>query len=345
MKTRYPLHRNPRIVVASAAVIALAVAGCGSSSKKSSGGSAGGGGASSTQAASTSSGHKFTVGLASEGLNAPFPVAIAKGVRKVAAQDGIKALVLDGKLSETTQESDVRTLIAEHVNGIIIDVIDPGPTIAMVKAAGAAHIPVMLVHGYAGTKASPAYPGVTYEVDENETRAGTQAGKLALRAVPKGGQTAIITGTPGYTAVTQREDGFLSVVKPTHKYNVVATQSGNWIATGGYSACSSILEAHPSIALFYTEADDMAIGCAKAEKAHNSKAKIVSIGGEQEVKGLIASGTVAGTVCYEPETEGEIVMRAMDAELTGKKKYSGQVDFYSTPTVTKSNLSDCGYQW
>jgi ribose transport system substrate-binding protein len=253
--------------------------------------------------------------------------------------------VFDGKLSETTQESDVRTLIAEHVNGIIIDVIDPGPTIAMVKSAQAAHIPVMLVHGYAGTKASPAYPGVTYEVDENETRAGTQAGQLALKAVPNGGQTAIITGTPGYTAVTQREDGFLSVVKPTHKYDVVATQSGNWIATGGYTACSSILEAHPGITLFYTEADDMAIGCAKAEKAHSSKAKIVSIGGEQEVKGLMTKGIVAGTVCYEPETEGQIVMSAMDAELTGKKKYNGQVDFYPTPTVTSSNLSHCGYQW
>jgi ribose transport system substrate-binding protein len=350
MKTQNPhwFSRTPRVVaVASVAMLALAIAGCGSSSKTSSS-SAGAGGSGSTQAssaASSGSGHKYTIGLASEGLNAPFPVAIAKGVTAAAAKDGVKAIVLDGKLSETTQESDIRTLIAEHVNGIIIDVIDPGPTIAMIKQAQAAHIRVMLVHGYAGTKASPAYPGVAYEVDENETRAGAQAGQLALKADPSGGQVAIITGTPGYNAVTQRENGFTSVTKPTGKYQIVATQSGNWIATGGYSACASILQAHPKISLIYAEADDMAIGCAKAEKAASSKAPIVSIGGEQEVKGLMKEHVVAGTVCYEPETEGQIVMDAMYKQLSGKAHYNGNVDFYATPTVTTANLSSCGYQW
>ena len=343
---RLNCHRLPgrRWLGTGAAAIALtaAVAACGSSSSN----SASSGSVSNAAASSAGgSGHAFTVGLASEGLNAPFPVAIANGVKEAAAQHGDKAIVLDGKLSETTQETDIQTLIAEHVSGILIDVIDPGPTVAMVKQAQAAHIPVMLVHGYAGTSASPAYPGVAYEVDENETNAGREAGQLALKADPSGGQVAIITGTPGYTAVTQREQGFQSVIGPTGKYHVVATQSGNWIATGGYTACASILEAHPNISLIYTEADDMAIGCAKAMKAKGSNAKIVSIGGEQEVKGLITQHVVAGTVCYEPKTEGEIAMTAMYKLLSGQAHYKGTVNFYSTPTVTASNLSACGYQW
>jgi len=287
----------------------------------------------------------LTVGLASEGLNAGFPVAIASGVKKVAAQDGVKAIVLDGKLTETTQESDVQTLIAEHVSGIIIDVIDPGPTIAMVKLANAAHIPVMLVHGYAGSVASPVYPGVAYEVDENETRAGTQAGQMALRADPSGGDVAIITGTPGYAAVTQRQDGFQSAISSSGKYQVVANESGDWTSTGGYSACAAILQAHPHLSLVYTESDDMAIGCAKAEKAAGSAAPIVSIGGESAVKPLITQKVVYGTICYEPETEGQIVMTAMDKLLTGKAHYDRTLNFYATPTVTSSNMSDCGWQW
>lgn len=301
--------------------------------------------AASGSAGAKASSKKFTIGLASEGLNAPFPVAIANGVKAEAKKYGVKTIVLDGKLTETTQESDVRTLIAEHVSGILIDVIDAGPTGAMVKLANAAHIPVMLVHGYAGAKAKPAYPGVAFEVDENETHAGVEAGQLARKADPSGGQIAIITGTPGYAAVTQREDGFLSVTRPTGKYQVVATQSGNWISTGGYSSCASILQAHPSIKLFYTESDDMAIGCVRAIKAASSKATVVSVGGETPVKNLIKQGSVYGTICYEPKNEGEIALTAMYKLLTKAAHYNRTVDFYSTPAVTKSNVADCGYQW
>jgi ABC-type sugar transport system substrate-binding protein len=287
----------------------------------------------------------LTVGLASEGLSSPFPVSIANGVKSVAAKDGIKPIVLDGKLTETTQESDIQTLIAEHVSGIIIDVIDPGPTTAMIKQAQAAGIPVMLVHGYAGSGPSPVYPGVAYEIDENEVKAGAQAGQLALAADPSGGQVAIITGTPGYVAVTQRQDGFESVITPTGKYHVVAVQSGDWTPTAAYSACSAIFQAHPKLSLIYSESDDMTLGCAKAEKAAGAKAAIVSIGGEAELKPLITDKQVYGTVCYEPETEGQTAMTAMAALLSGKAHYDRTLNFYSTPSVTAANMGACGWQW
>jgi len=287
--------------------------------------------------------HSLTVGLASEGLNAPFPVAIANGVRAIGAVDHVKVIVLDGKLTVTTQEADVQDLVAEHVSGIIIDVIDPGATIKMIREANAAHIPIMLVHGYAGPGPKPAYPGVTYEIDENEVQAGVEAGHLALDADPKGGQVAIITGTPGYVAVTEREDGFKSVL--TSAFKVVSVQPGDWTAIGGYSACASIFEAHPSLALVYTESDDMALGCVKAVASSSVHPKIISIGGESQVKADIASGKAYGTICYEPETEGEMVMKAMVAELTGKAHYSRTVVFYNTPIITKTNLNDCGWQW
>jgi ribose transport system substrate-binding protein len=322
--------------IAGAATLALGTAACTTVSSTSNG------------AASDTSGHgagHITIGLASEGLSAAFPVGIAKGVKEVAASDGAKTIVLDGKLSETTQESDIQTLIAEHVSGIIIDVIDPGPVTAMIKQANAANIPVMLVHGYAGSTPDPVYPGVAYEVDENETQAGDEAGQLALKADPSGGQTAIITGTAGYAAVAQRQDGFQSAVKPSGKYQVVAVQAGDWTANGGYAACSGILQAHPRISLFYTESDDMAIGCVKAEKAAGSTAQVVSIGGESEVKSLVTAKKVYGTVCYEPVTEGKIVTTAMINLLTGKDKYDRTLNFYSTPTVGAANLASCGWQW
>ncbi|MHB1501644.1 MAG: sugar ABC transporter substrate-binding protein [Candidatus Dormibacteria bacterium] len=287
----------------------------------------------------------YVVGLASEGLNAAFPLAIANGVKSVAAKDGVKAIVLNGNLSVTTQAGNIQTLIADHVNGIIIDVISPGETVSMVKEANAAHIPVMLVHGYAGATPDPVYPGVAFEIVENEVKAGKEAGALALKVDPAGGQVGIITGTPGYVAVTERMDGFESVIKPTGKYNVVGVQSGGWTLTGGYTACANMLQAHPNISLFFTEADTMAEGCVKAEKAAGSHAKLLGIGGQHSAKPLVASGAISGTVCYEPFTEGQTVMTAMYKQLTGQAHYNRTLDFYSTPALTAANINSCGWQW
>jgi ribose transport system substrate-binding protein len=333
MKLHPVRHKAPWLTAAGAAALALAATACSTVT-------AGAASPSSSQAPA-----HITIGLASEGLSAAFPVGIADGVKQVAASYGAKAIVLDGKLSETTQESDIQTLIAEHVSGIIIDVIDPGPTTSMIKQANAAGIPVILVHGYAGASPDPVYPGVAYEVDENETRAGGEAGQLALKADPSGGQAAIITGAAGYAAVAQRQDGFESAVKPSGKLDVVAVQTGGWTSTGGYSACAGILQAHPHIKLFYTESDDMAIGCVKAMTAAGSNAAVVSIGGESEVKSLIGAKRVYGTVCYEPANEGNIAATALVMLLNGKAKYNRTLNFYATPTVTAANLSGCRWQW
>jgi ribose transport system substrate-binding protein len=300
-----------------------------------------------TSVGTASAGSKsFVVGLDSEGFDAAFPLAIANGFKKEAGAEHVKTIVLNSNLTESTQEANVRTLIADHVNGIVIDVIESVPTAAMVKLANAAHIPIMLVHGYAGSKyPPPVYKGVAYDIDENEVTAGKEAGQLALKAVPNGGDVAIIEGTAGYQAVAQRADGFLSVINPTGKYTVVATQPGGWTDTIADTACSAILQAHPTVALFYAESDDMAEGCVTAIKAASSTAQVIGIGGETVFKSMIASGEGYGTVCYEPLTEGETVMKAMYAELTGKAHYNRTMVFYKTPAVTKVNLNTCGWQW
>jgi ribose transport system substrate-binding protein len=303
-------------------------------------------GPASSVAASAATKKTFVVGLASEGFNASFPLGVIKGLKKVAGVDHVKTIILNGNLTESTQEANIQTLIADHVNGIVIDVIDAGPTAAMVKLANAAKIPVMLVHGYAGTNyPPPVLKGVAYDIDENEVEAGKEAGQLALQADPNGGDVAIIEGTAGYQAVTQRADGFTSVINPTGKFTVVATQPGGWTDTLGDQACASILQAHPTISLFFAESDDMAAGCVTAIQAAKSTAKVIGLGGEQVFKPMIENGTAYGTVCYLPVTEGETVMKAMYAQLTGKAHYNRTMVFYKTPPVTLANINSCGFQW
>jgi len=294
---------------------------------------------------SSASPKKLVIGLDSEGLNAAFPAAIAKGFTTEGKKLHVRTIVLNSNLTESEQAANMQTLIADHVSGIVIDVVESGPSVALVHAANRAHIPVMLVHGYAGAKVPPpVIKGVAFDITENETTGGVDAGKLALKANPGGGDYAIIDGSAGYAAVQQRSSGFQSVVSKAGGWNLVAEQPGAWTEVGGATACTSILEAHPSLKLIFTESDDMAVGCVTSVKAAHSTAKIVSIGGEGIAKPDVQSGAIYGTVCYLPGTEGSQVIAAMVQLLRGQKKYNRVLDYYNTPQITKANINACLWQ-
>lgn len=129
---------------------------------------------------------------------------------------------------------------------------------------------------------------------------------MALKALPQGGKVAIITGAAGFAENTLRVTKFKEALNSAGgKYNVVATQPGNWTKQDGQSACQNILAANSDIGLIYAISDDMAVGCAAAAKSAGSKAKIIGIGGSQSGIDGIKAGDIYGTVCYKPYTEGQ----------------------------------------
>ncbi len=298
-----------------------------------------------TQSVKAHAAKQYTIGLSSEGLSTEFVQKMADGVQAEAKKEGVKAIVLDGKDDPATQANTIQDLLSENVNGIIIDPVSAGPAGNMVKEIDKAGKPVVLMHGQAGSNPSPTYvdPGVAAEVNENEVNSGALAGQLALKAVKSGSQVGIVTGLTGMLEVAQREQGFESAIKG--KLKVVGVGDGDWTPTGGQQVCQGLLQAHPKIALIYSESDGMDAGCLNAIKAAGSKAKMVSIGGELAAKKDIQAGKVYGTVCFEPYTEGQEAMQALYAVLTHKSTKSRVLDSFHTPVVTKSNLNDCAWQW
>jgi ribose transport system substrate-binding protein len=335
------------MVIATATMVASLAAACsseGSGSSGSSGSSGGSAGGSSSGAAS--SGKNYTIGIANQQESVTFPAAIAKGARAQAAKLGIKIIDLDSKGDQATQANQVQDLIARKVSAILLVPLSPGPAQALVDQASAAGIPIATVHGYAGanrTVASP-YPKLKFIIDENEEGAGATAGQMALKALPNGGQVAVITGAAGFVENTTRVTKFKAALS-NGKYQVVATQPGNWTKQDGQSACQNILAAHPKIGLFYAISDDMAVGCAAAAKSAKSNAKIIGIGGSAGGIAAIKSGAVYGTVCYKPADEGAQAVQKMYDVLTGKLTGPPKTTFYKTPGVTKADVSSCTPQW
>lgn len=346
--------KHGAVVVVAGTVLAVSLAGC---SSESSGSSNSTSPANSTNAATNSSApagssssasatKKFTIGIANQQESVTFPAAIAKGAKAQAAKLGIKVIDLDSKGDQATQASQVQDLIADKVSGILLVPLSPGPAQALVDQAAAANIPIATVHGYAGANRSVTdpYSKLKFVIDENEEGAGATAGQMALKAAPQGGQVAVITGAAGFVENTTRVTKFKAALSGG-KYQVVATQPGNWTKQDGQSACQNILAAHPKIALFYAISDDMAVGCAAAVQNAKSSAKIIGIGGSAGGIAAIKAGTVYGTVCYKPYDEGAQAVQKMYDALTGKLTGAPKTTFYSTPGVTKADVGNCTPQW
>ncbi|WP_131196080.1 sugar ABC transporter substrate-binding protein [Lichenihabitans psoromatis] len=293
-----------------------------------------------------------TLGFSSVGLSFPFAAAIAKGFQDEAVKRGAKAVVLDAKADVQKQANDIDDLIGQKVNGLVIMPLDSVVAQGWVDRATAAGLPVVAVGSQIGDPKKRAirdvYPKLTALTTQDEVAAGNAAGQVALDLMPKDhlAKIAIIEGAAGFAEVAQRTDGFKQALdKAGAKYEIVASQPGDWTAEKGEAACQNILAAHPDVDIFYNQADDMVVGCARAVRSAGSQAKLIGVGGSKLAVAAIKAGQVDGTVCYKPEALGALAFDTLYDNVTGKTHHKAEFLSYPTPGVTKANIDACVGQW
>ena len=294
----------------------------------------------------------LTFGLSSVGLSFPFASAIAKGFQDAGATAGARTVVLDSKGDVQKQANDIQDLIAQKVDGVAVMPLDSTVAQGWVDHAAVAGIPVVSVGSQIGDPTKRAihdvYPKVVAIVTQDEIAAGAAVGHAATTVLPKGqdAKIAVIEGQAGFPEVKQRRDGFEQGLKAAGiKYTIVASQPGDWTAEKGEAACQNILQSHPDVDLFFNEADDMVVGCARAVRAAGSNAKLFGMGGSKLAIAAIKAGQIDGTVCYKPENLGALAFNVLYDEVTGKQTRKAAFVTYDTPGITKTNVADCVAQW
>lgn len=290
-------------------------------------------------------------GLSTVGLSYPFAAAIAKGFREAAAKAGARAVVLDAQGAVQNQANDIDDLIAQRVAGIAIMPLDSIVARGWVERVNRADIPVVAVAALVGDPATrridDVYPGLVALASQDEVAAGFAAGTLAARLLPMGrtARIAVIEGAAGFPEVEQRARGFRQGLETAGvDYRIVASQPGNWTPQGGEAACQNILAAHPDVDLFFNEADDMVIGCARAVRAAGSDARLIGVGGSKLAVASIKAGAVDGTVCFKPEALGTLAFEALHEAAEGDTS-GPRFRTYPIPAVTRANVDECVGQW
>ncbi len=290
-------------------------------------------------------------GFSSNGLSFPFAAAVAKGFADAAAEVGAEAIVLDAQGDVLKQTNDIDDLLAQGVKGIAIMPNDSAVAAAWADKAAAAGVAVVASASMIGdTTTRPiddVYESLAALVTQQEVAAGREVGLLAARLLEgvDVAKIAIIEGAAGYAEVQQRTEGFeAGMAEAGQAYEIVAAQPGDWTAEKGEAACQNILASNPDIDLFFNQADDMVVGCARAVASAGSDALLVGFGGSKLAIAAIKDGSVDGTVCYKPEEIGRISFNVL-YDVANGTPHEAEFITYPTPGVSIDNVDDCVGQW
>lgn len=171
---------------------------------------------------------------------------VAKDMQAGAKVLGWKTTVFDGKGNPSDQLAAIESAVNSHYDGIILDIVDTRVVQEGVKAAEAAHIPMITIGDLVNDP--PSIPDVSHDW----VHAGQTAANYMIAHSPGGKANVLVLADLEFPAVKLGEyKGIMSVLTnktkcPNCKYTVKQFQSAN-IATQPGQLTIAALQSDPSI--------------------------------------------------------------------------------------------------
>ena len=277
---------------------------------------------------------KPTIGLAVANLQADFFNQIKQAVSAEAKARGADLIVVDAHGDSATQVNQIQDLITRGVKAIIY--IPAGATAAgvPVRAAQAAHIPVVAVD-----RNAPDAPATSFIATDSVAAAHT-LGDFVCKQTGGKGKVAIIQGQIGTTPEKDRDKGFSDALAGCGGLSVVAKQaSQEWSQSEGFSIAQDMLQRHPDITVFFGRADGLALGAAQAVKVGNLDHPVTVVGFDGDVAGLkaVQKGTLAATMTQKTQFMGKLAVDSSLDLIAGKSVPAEQLQ--EAVLTTKANVA------
>jgi ABC-type sugar transport system substrate-binding protein len=304
--------------------------------------------ATTAQASATPKWSNLVIGFSqSESLVNPFRMAETKSIQAEAKRLGVKRLIVtDANSQEPKQISDIRQMIAEGVNALIVAPLDSTGLQPVFTLAKQHHIPVFEIDRQTTGTAGSDY--VTF-MGSNFLQQAIKAADALDKATGGHATVAVLEGSLGNGVTTDRTNGFETELKKYPGMHIVAVQSGNFVRATGQQVMQQLISAHPTINAVYAENDEMALGAipalVSAGKTPGKNVKIVSIDGEKAAMQAIVKGQIAADVQTNPRF-GPLAFQEIFKYLSGDKipgKVIQKDNFYDSSNVSSELASGQGY--
>jgi ribose transport system substrate-binding protein len=218
------------------------------------------------------------------------------------AKSNFARLVTANSHQDAAQElSNIQSMIARHVDAIIVQTVNTDVLKSDIDKAKKAHIPIFLT----SVSADPSDILGAVVVDLKAV-GKLDADWIEDDAAGREVQVAVIAGAPG-AASDLLVGGFTKGLPANAK--VVANQPAMFVAAKAKIVAADMIKAHPGLDYAFVANEEMAFAARKAfDAAGGKKVKIVTVNGTDEALAALKDGRFAATVSNSAKDTGELAV-------------------------------------
>ncbi len=265
---------------------------------------------------------KYKVGFAQTESNNPWRLAQTQSMKDEVAKRGWQLVYMDAVGSVAKQVADVRSMIAQKVDVILLAPREEKPLVPAVLEAKQAGIPLFCIDRSVDATLAPA--GVAYVafIGSDFIKEGQMAGEAFTKAVGGNAKIIELQGTVGASPANDRMKGFKDAIASSPGMVIIASQSGDFARDKGRQVFETLYQAHPEATALYSHNDEMSMGAIAAMEAAGKvpgkDIMIASIDGTKDAAQAVADGKIAVLVECNPHF-GPKAFQAIADYAAGKK--------------------------
>jgi len=271
-------------------------------------------------------------------LNNPWFVVLGETAKARAIELGYDATIFDSQNDTAKEASHFENVIAGGYKAILFNPTDANGSVANVKKAKAAGLPVFCID-----REINSTNDATAQMLSDSYSGCVALGQYFVKVVGKEGQYAELLGIVGDNNTWNRSKGFHSVVDRFPGLKMIAQQSADFDRAKGLEVFESILQKNPDVKAVFCGNDSMAMGAYQAlvSAGKADKVKVFGFDGADDVVKLIAEGKIAATGMQFPKTMARNSAEYADEYIKGKRDFPQKIPV-KVELVTKENVSKYG---
>ncbi|XKE45900.1 sugar ABC transporter substrate-binding protein [Halomonas organivorans] len=255
-----------------------------------------------------------------------------------AGMDNVEVVVLDAGGDVARQIGQVRNLVQQRMDAIIIWPTNGQAVIPAIRQAHQSGIPVVVTNSKiaeAGLDYIAAFSG------PDNVQQGASSAEMMCEALNGEGQIVQIAGQPGYTTAMERSRGFEDrLAEACPGVEILETQPADWNREKAQRVMENFLTKYDDIDGVYAGDDNMGVGALNAAKSAGRADEIAFIGATNFAVGYeaIGNGEYYGSIYQSPVDDAEAALQTALDILAGKEV--PKMNFFETPKITADNLTE-----
>jgi ribose transport system substrate-binding protein len=270
-------------------------------------------------------------------LNNPWFVVLGETARDRAVELGYEATIFDSQNDTAKEAAHFDNVIAVGYAAILFNPTDANGSIANVKRARDAGIPVFCID-----REINSTDVATAQLLSDNYSGCVELGKYFVEKVGEQGKYVELLGLVGDNNTWNRSKGFHSVVDRYAGLKMVAQQSAEFDRNKALEVMESILQSHDDIDAVFCGNDAMAMGAYQALLAAGKadRVKVFGYDGSDDVVKSISEGKIVATVMQYPKVMARTSAEYAHEYLANNKRDFEQKVPVNVDLVTQENVGD-----